>query len=243
MDSLSKQANSYERKRLSKERKFQKKLQRAIMKGLKPVEETLDYSTYDNTFVEETMTDLYADTSKSLFTYTYKMVNPKKKKDILGDIANIFAQRSARWLLTYGYDKIESVNDTIQDKVRRSLASSFEKALSIPDITKNLMKEMSTWSKFEATRVARTETTAAAGQGSLEGADLSGVTLRKVWIAAFDSRTRVTHRTADQKTRLSGGISLRSDFDIGGDKMQSPGTGSVAKENVNCRCSIGYVSP
>ena len=241
MDSLTKQANRYERERLRKERKFQKKLQKAIMKGLDPVIESGEADQYDTSFIDETVAELYYDTSKKFFDGTYRMV--VKQKDIIGDIANIFAERVNQWLLTYGAKKIESINNTVRKKVGETLGDAFLEGLSIPQIEKRLRKDMSIWSKFEATRVARTETTAAAGRGSLEGADASGVTLRKVWIAAFDSRTRVTHKTTDQKSRLNKGIPLDDEFEVGEDKMQSPGTGNDAKENINCRCSIGYVRP
>ena len=252
MDSLSKQANKNERVRLSKERKYQKKLTKAIMKGLELVYETGEVDDYNTEYVNAAMSELYYDTGETFFSNSFRMLT--KKKDLIGDIASIFGRKAVEWLLNEGAEKIQSVNDTIKGKVKSELTKGFLDGLSINQMQKNLRKTMNIWSKFEATRIARTETVAAAGFGSLEGAKSTGATVRKVWLAAFDSRTRDSHKRADLKSRQDKGIPLDDDFildsyvndqgkTVQGDKMQSPGRGTTAAQNINCRCTVGYVRP
>jgi hypothetical protein len=101
---------------------------------------------------------------------------------------------------------------------------------------RDYFKGAETW---RANEVARTEATAATGRGQLEGVvQMDLPNMGKGWLPEHDPATRETHLEAEQQ----GIIGLDEDFIVGEDKMQSPGTGSDAKENCNCRCGM-YFAP
>ena len=92
---------------------------------------------------------------------------------------------------------------------------------------------------WRANEIARTEATAATGRGQLEAVYQMDPTMGKGWLIEDDPHTRETHRAAGE--RYSDPIALDDDFEVGQDKMQSPGTGDLADENCNCRCGIVFM--
>lgn len=230
-------ASKYEKKRMQKERKHQKALQRALMKGLQPVLESGNPDLYDYAIVDEAVVNLYGDTSKTFFTDTYKSL--ETKKGLLDVISSLYAERVEDWLLSYGAEKIKSINTTVQKKVSKTIADLFQDGKGATQIAKELTKTFRVFSRMESLRIARTETTAAAGRGSLEGAGAVSTMVYKYWIVNRDGKERDTHRDANTEYKRSP-ISLNAMFTVGSDEMLSPGTGDVPKENINCRCEIGY---
>lgn len=92
--------------------------------------------------------------------------------------------------------------------------------------------------KWQALRIARTETTFAMNAAAEKAGEVSGLTMEKVWISKLDSRTRDPHAFMHGKT--VGQFEL---FDVSGDKMKYPGdktNGASAANQINCRCTIGY---
>jgi len=229
----------YERIRMQKERKFTKALQRTMMKALQPVLEdnTMNPDLYDYELVTKQMTDLYYDTSKRFFTDTYKEL--EVKKNLLDDIASTYAERIENWLLTYGANKVQSVNKTIKQKLSNIINDNFQKGTSFSDMAKEITSQFRTFSRSRALTIARTETTASAGRGAWEGAQVVSGSVLKNWIVNLDGKERQTHRLAGSQYKE--GIPLNDPFIIGGDTMMSPGTGNKPEENCNCRCQMGFV--
>ncbi len=224
---------------MQKERKFTKALQRTMMKALQPVLEDniINPDLYDYELVTKQMTDLYYDTSKRFFIDTYKEL--EVKKNLLDDIASTYAERIEDWLLTYGANKVKSVNKTIKQKLSSIINDNFQKGTGFNDMAKEITSQFRTFSRIRALTIARTETTASAGRGSWEGAQVVSGSVRKIWIVNLDGKERETHRLAGSQYKE--GIPLNEHFIVGGDSMITPATGNIAKENCNCRCQIGYV--
>lgn len=91
--------------------------------------------------------------------------------------------------------------------------------------------------KWQALRIARTETTFAMNQAAQISGEVSGVVMEKVWIAAIDGRERESHRNVNGQA-----VPLDGFFNVGGEKMAFPGdrrNGASAKNVVNCRCASG----
>lgn len=55
----------------------------------------------------------------------------------------------------------------------------------------------------------------------------------KIWLSQRDSKVRTSHRFADSQKADELGF-----FHVGNDKMQHPNAGSIASENVHCRCYL-----
>src|SRR5690606_8856261 len=91
--------------------------------------------------------------------------------------------------------------------------------------------------------IARTESTRASSAGKAQGAESwakeVGTRLYKRWLPRLDGHERKSHRVAGAETPV-----LSTDkFEAGGHLMDMPGDPSApAKEAVNCRCTVLYMS-
>ena len=125
-----------------------------------------------------------------------------------------------------------NINDGTEKKLFKVLADGRKAGLGTDEIAKNLreFREFQTVTRSE--RVARTEMTVAQGQGALESFDQAEIPWKR-WFTAIDGRERDSHREASGQVRRTGEL-----FEVGSDKMEAPGQGSQARENVNCRCVL-----
>ena len=101
--------------------------------------------------------------------------------------------------------------------------------------------------RWEALRIARTESTAASNLGGLRAVENSGYVMEKEWVSALDSRTRrqpkdwYDHREMDGKK-----IPLEEPFVMGSakggeDRLMFPGDPKGRASNIiNCRCTLIY---
>ena len=100
-----------------------------------------------------------------------------------------------------------------------------------------LRKQLKGYSKYQALRVVRTETTRAANFGIQQSATsvFSGRDLIKRWSASLDGRERDWHSQANNQQRPK-----NNPFVVGGESIMRPGEGS-ARNVINCRCSAVYL--
>ena len=103
---------------------------------------------------------------------------------------------------------------------------------SIPKISKRLQETVGGTER--ATLIARTETIAATNGANMAAYRISGVELRKEWLATGDARTRDTHRAASGQL-----VERDAPFTVGGYPADYPGDPNLpASERVNCRCAV-----
>jgi SPP1 gp7 family putative phage head morphogenesis protein len=162
-------------------------------------------------------------------------------KTDLGVAFNMNDKRVQKWLGDRLEELGKSLVDTTFDDVKTILRGAFEEGVPEAEIAERLRTKFDTYDKYRAQLIARTEVTASANFADVEAvkqAGLEGV-LKKVWIDSGDEATRPEHHQAG--IRYAKGIALDDDFEVGGDTMQAPGMGSDAGQNINCRCSIGYI--
>lgn len=97
---------------------------------------------------------------------------------------------------------------------------------------KHLDANGSIW-RERATLIARTEATGAGNFGALQALTIEGV-LTKKWMATEDTRTRETHRAADDQQ-----VAIAQPFVVGASLLQFPGDPTApVGEVANCRCTI-----
>lgn len=92
--------------------------------------------------------------------------------------------------------------------------------------------------KWQALRIARTETTFAMNSAKVVSGEVSGLTMEKVWIGKNDGRERPSHIAMNDTA-----VGQNELFDLGGEKMAFPGDrshGASAGNLINCRCTFGY---
>lgn len=97
--------------------------------------------------------------------------------------------------------------------------------------------------KWQAMRIAVTETTFAMNSAAMVSGEVSGVVMEKVWYTYRDSRVRDTHRAMEGKAipsnelyELPSGVKMR----FPGDKRAIGRPKDVAKEVIWCRCAVSY---
>lgn len=144
----------------------------------------------------------------------------------------------------YGLDFLnlsEGISDTTRQILFDVLTEAQNLGKSFDDIVKEL--EGTELSKVRSRLIARTETVAASNSGAMLAAQESGILLKKVWIATYDSRTRHTHRGVQ-----TGAIDIDEPFKVGKYEMMQPGSKKqpnglpVGPEEVcNCRCCVSFV--
>lgn len=124
----------------------------------------------------------------------------------------------------------------------KAISAGLAEGLTINELTKAVMAEITDYDKVQARRVARTEATGAMNHGAfLEQVD-SEVPFRE-WLRTIDVRTRgfdpdkkakFNHYTANQV------VASTEPFVVSGERMNYPGDtsfGASAGNVINCRCS------
>jgi len=97
-----------------------------------------------------------------------------------------------------------------------------------------LRSKFNHYSKFQAERLVRTESTRAANFAAEKSAKtlFSEDDLSKRWLTIMDGRERPWHQAANGQT-----VPMSQNFIVGGEEMPRPGEGS-ARNVINCRCRI-----
>ncbi len=86
--------------------------------------------------------------------------------------------------------------------------------------------------------ISATEVHGANEYGSSQAAQLSGLTLKKVWLSTFDSKVRADHADAHGQE-----VGTDEPFIVGGEPLMYPGDPAGSPGNIiNCRCTVYYIS-
>lgn len=129
----------------------------------------------------------------------------------------------------------ETTRDVFIKAVDRIAYAGFESGKGVPEIAKEIMKDLNITERYRAERIARTEVISASNSSSQAGAQATGLELDKEWIAYIDENTRDSHRD------LNGAkVDINEQFSNGLDVPGDPS--GAADEVINCRCTVGYGS-
>lgn len=155
---------------------------------------------------------------------------------------SVFLKNIKEFLSTFVGTRIVSVENTYFEAITKILRDRLDNGLTMRQASKELQETVGkkNFYRWQAERIARTETTAAANYSAIEAGNTSGFLMEKVWISALDSRTRTTppdkydHRHMNGKT-----VKPNEDFTVSGQKMSYPGDHKGSAGNVvNCRCTV-----
>ena len=133
------------------------------------------------------------------------------------------------------------VTETTYEAIRLELQEGVQAGESIDDIAARVRSVFAQADATRATTIARTEVISAYnGASALGAAQLpADVVAGQEWISTRDSRARPSHAAADGQVRAIG-----EPFEVGGATMAYPGDPSAgAKNTVNCRCTVAYLTP
>jgi hypothetical protein len=100
--------------------------------------------------------------------------------------------------------------------------------------------------RWQALRIARTESTAASNLGGLKAAQESGYVMDKIWVSAQDARTRRKPSDWYDHAEMNGkAVRMDEKFEMVGmrgvDALEFPGDPKGHPANtINCRCTLVY---
>ena len=141
-------------------------------------------------------------------------------------------------------DIFRSISDTGKAQAKRIIDRINQQAIDegwgINEITdkidQQIKKEWRIASKFNAERIARTETLSAANKGAMIGAERSSIPLKKIWLTAVDGRERQSHGALHLTERLP------NERFANGLLQPLDKTSGNAGEIINCRCAVSFRS-
>lgn len=167
---------------------------------------------------------------------TYEYLTRVQKAQAPVAVTTGWAARLRSFITTEGAAAVRGITDTTRKVVRQVLVEAADAGLGIREAAAELRTKLTQLAPERAMKIVRTELIAASAQGSLLGAQATGLRLNKFWISTPGSRTRSSHAAASNQT-----VDLNGVFTVGGLMARYPGDPLLsAKERCNCRCSIGY---
>lgn len=245
--------NAVERLRSKYDKFAEKRVREAILKQTYFARQAIGMATSTNdlmsiqpssvsTYVRDAYVSIYTSVGGAFAAETYKQVKPlasKSKEDQA--MKDEWSRQMERYLDIYGSARIAKVAETTEATTRKIINNQIKIGMANGDgidvIKRAIMKSVDGMSASRAKMIARTEVVGASNQGSLIGAQASGVALKKRWLTAHNKvPPRPSHKEADGQT-----VGMFEMFKVGDDELNAPGDpqGS-AKEVINCRCTIVF---
>lgn len=180
--------------------------------------------------------EMYVDIGLRFARWYYRNIEKYIKKG-LGD-SEIWAEAFRIYGANIAARRVTSVSGTAKSVLIRNANALYSdpefQSLGYKEQGRLLRKKFSGLNKYQAERIVRTESTAAADYATDQSARslFPGEELVKEWMAALDERTRTAHANADGQI-----VSANKYFTVGGERMYGPGdTSASAKNTINCRC-------
>lgn len=187
------------------------------------------------------------DVFRPVFEYVWEDAGTEQMKRLEASVKQLEFQFNvndprAQELLGNRLDKFSAeITGTTFDAVDEVLTASWAEGVGAPVVADRLRDMFALAEKNRAPLIARTEATAASNQADIEAVRQAGLDqdVLKVWVSSRDTHVRENHTIAEQD--YVDGIPLDQQFTVGADSMEAPGLGSIAEENVNCRCTVAYI--
>lgn len=155
------------------------------------------------------------------------------------------------WILDNIGFRIVSVREEYVRYIQKLVAEAFEEGLDVNRLASKIEKVINQrgFYRWQALRIARTESALAANRSAMLAGRSSGIVLDKIWISIPDARTRTNPPSAFDH-RLMDGVKVGENeyFDVNGEKILYPsavttqsGTQSSGGNVINCRCTSAYI--
>lgn len=149
--------------------------------------------------------------------------------DLPSDFSNTIGE-----ILQGSTSKITDSIGTIKEELQKIIESN--PLASSDELFDVLKKKFETLKESRARTIANTSSNYATGAAQTNTWKVVG--FKVAWLSQRDGNVRSTHFSADGQVRGEDGL-----FDVGSDKMPHPCAGSIAEENVNCRCTCMPIKP
>jgi HK97 family phage portal protein len=222
------------------------KYQRAIAKEYQPLFDELMKKSVSKSFGEmKGLEDVDVSAWKILLKDKFKSLVEDNSwaiiEQVLNDVNDSLENASADFdglvanAVEESVSKITDPVDTIIQDVKNIAKSNA--TLPTSELTSLLQKEFDYYKSngWKAQRIARTTGTFVTG--SSQTVVIDDFKLDSFWLSQRDGKQRPTHKLADGKRPNEQGL-----YKIGDDSMRHPAGGSLAEENIHCRCVL-FASP
>ena len=210
------------------------------------------YKSYMQTHVsKEKIFDSYVKVYSEVGTKHGKRVGVQINKQInqknftVDGFLNEFQKTLIKFLVTNEGSRITSVRQSYIKYLTQIMSKGIEEGKTISVIATDMKKLIKSrnFYRWQALRIARTETTAASNYAATVSSSVSGVLMDKVWVSALDARTRQPPDSKfDHYDMNQIRVPLDKPFNVSGEKLMFPGDPKGSGGNViNCRCSVAQV--
>ena len=240
-DAFEKQRRITEKRNISK---FTRYYQKEYNKGVDNVLNT-NSTDYQNLFTYEFFNNMYLELYQDTSMHFAKWYARTFDKYIIKGVDS--KEYVTQWQAAFGlYAKQVAATNVVlvSGTAKKTLIKITQRLFSDPEFmslgydakARILKKQFKRYSRYQAQRLVRTETTRAANYGVEQSAltVFPGENLIKEWSTSLDGREREWHAAANGQK-----VKLQDSFIVGGETMMRPGEGS-ARNVVNCRCSVIY---
>jgi len=159
-------------------------------------------------------------------------------------IMDIFNNALQLFITQWVARRVTQIDRTTENQIRTLIRNAIDDGLSVPEIGKQIRDYAVPMSATRANIIARTETHTAANFGAQQGAQLTGLKMRKEWVSAQDERTRTTPPDEFDHADVDGQVvDMNDSFTVSGEQLMFPGDPSASAGNlINCRCAVVYLT-
>lgn len=205
---------------------------------------TFEYLIEGN-ITEDKIKAMYVDIYKTIGLDYGNKINNQLEKVTKANI--LFNEELLKEILLFlsneGGLRITSVRNTLVESLIEAIKEQISvqgSLVSVRDVIYNIVYKSQQFYKWQALRIARTETTTSANFSAIVAARQSNLVLEKQWISAQDDRTRII--PYDHLDMNGQKVDLESPFFVGGENIFYPGDANASAGNtINCRCTIAFV--
>lgn len=138
---------------------------------------------------------------------------------------------------------IKTVSETAQDQLHTAVAAAMQEGLNVTQLADAVRETFNNLRKFEAKRIAMTETGAAYGEARHDTIKASGVEY-KSWLSSHGPNVREAHIEAEARYEAQP-IPINEPFVVDGEELMHPcDDGGSAGNVINCQCiEIAVAAP
>lgn len=249
--------HQYRNRWLRRHKQYERIAYKEFVKGFKELGNSIPWSFMttenyrlflDNNFKQEVFINIYFNVYREIGilhgTRIGREINKEIKDFTLNSFLSVFEKDLISWLLNNAVTRVVTVRQTYLSYLKELIAQGVNDGKTMPEIATYLQKKLNQrgFYRWQALRIARTETTAAANYSSIVAGTTSGIVLDKIWISATDSRTRKLPKNKFDHYSMNG-VRVPKDemFEVptlgGKEKIEFAGDPKGSAGNViNCRC-------
>lgn len=233
---------------------YERKAYRIVQKHIKAILNKIPFNNATlNTYEMLVHGNIHEEQIKAMFIEVYSIIGINYANRVNKELektkkANVlFNETLLKEILLFlsneGGVKITSVHSTLIEEVIKAIKNQLGENATVIELQNsiyNVVTRSQTYFKWQALRIARTETTTSSNFAAMKTAEQSDLVLEKIWISVQDNRTRV--KPYDHLDMNNQKQELEKPFFVGGENIMFPGDAKASPGNtINCRCTVGFI--